>query len=63
MSDYKEAIMERAESLAEDQHGTDFYSLSADQQHRLYEAAMQDYYDRQADRAELMRDAARDNGE
>lgn len=56
-------ILELADEAAQEQFGTDFYSLTAGQQHRLYEAAMQGYQDQQADRAELMRDAARDNGE
>lgn len=59
---YKEDIMLIADQAAEEQYGMDFYSLMPGHQQQIYEKAMQSYYDQQADRAENMRDAVRDDG-
>ena len=39
MSDYKDRIMELAEEIAQEQHGTDFYDLRDSERTRIWREA------------------------
>lgn len=61
-SDYKYEAQVRAEELAEQEHGenVDFYSLSTDEQNRLYQEGLDIVYERMAARADWLRDRAKE---
>jgi hypothetical protein len=59
MSDYKYEMQMIAEEAAEEM-GVDFSNLAPSEQCRLYSKAMDTWHDQQAERADMMRDAARD---
>ena len=58
--DYKWDIQVRAEQIAEDEHGTDFYSLTEAQQETVYKQATEGYADSQAARADYLNDIAKE---
>lgn len=60
MSDYKMEIQERAEQLAEDTYGMDFYKLSDALQYEVYCAAMGDWTDNMLAAADYRRKAERE---
>jgi len=54
--DYKDWIQNRAEELAEEQYGRDFYDLSDTLQIGIWNRAEADYHDREADRVDTAYD-------
>ncbi|HEY1209170.1 MAG TPA: hypothetical protein VGE85_07365 [Terracidiphilus sp.] len=59
-SDYKYATQIRAEELAEEEFGADFYSLPAATQDKLFSRAEASYWDDLFDAADNARKAARE---
>lgn len=56
MSDMKGEIQEIAEDIAWEEYGCDFYNLSEKLQNEVYGRAMEEWNDRQCDRADRMLD-------
>jgi hypothetical protein len=50
--DYKYEMQMRAEELAEEEYGVDFYALSQDQQFTVFERARQDWIDARVSKAD-----------
>ena len=58
--DYKWALQMKAEEIAEEQYGVDFYSLSPAEQSQVYERGMNEYHDDLAATADYFRKAERE---
>jgi len=54
--DYKDWIQNRAEEIAEEQYGKEFYDLSDTLQIGIWNRAEADYHDREADRIDAAYD-------
>lgn len=54
--DYKYAAQVKAEELAEERYGKDYYDLPEDVQCKLYEEGMQAYIDSQVSAADALND-------
>jgi hypothetical protein len=61
--DYKWDIQVRAEQIAEDEHGCDFYDLSDELQDKVYQQATEGYADSLAFRADYLNDLTRGTNE
>ena len=59
--DYKEWIQQRAEELAQEKYGKDYYSLPDGLQLQLWESTYIDYIDKEAARIDAAYDAWREN--
>ena len=60
--DYKMRIQEKAEEIAEENYGKDFYDLSGSMQSKIYERAIREIEDMLADQADMMRKGEADGG-
>ena len=60
--DYKMRIQEKAEEIAEENYGKDFYDLSGSMQSKIYERAIREIEDMFADQADMMRKGEADGG-
>ena len=58
--DYKYEMQMIAEEKAEEEYGMDYYDLPADVQYNVFRSAEEEYFERQAHGADLMRDRMRD---
>jgi hypothetical protein len=56
MSDYKDDIQKIADLLAFERHGREFYDLTPATQGPIYAQAIEEYVDRQAERADYLND-------
>ena len=59
-SDYKYDIQMKAEEIAEEEFGTEFYSLPQDVQMQVYQRGMDVWRDDQCARADYLRKAERE---
>lgn len=57
MYDYKYAIQSRADELAQERYGKDFYDLTDEQQYKLFTEAEESEGDALSARADLLRDS------
>lgn len=62
MMEYKEWLQNRADEIAEEKYGKDFYDLPDDLQYAVYTAAEDDYRGMAADRADAMLDETKERG-
>lgn len=58
--DYKYAMQMRAEEIAEEEYGMDFYDLPEHIQTKVFREAEEGHFDDMAHRADMMRDSLRD---
>ena len=60
--DYKYEMQMRAEEIAEERYGVEFYELPADKQSAIFREAMYDWSDAQASRADFLNHVAKERG-
>ena len=60
MTDYKDWIRNRADTLSLEQYGMDYYDLNSSLQNEIYQHAMDDYKDHYADMIDHIYETIRD---
>jgi hypothetical protein len=62
MDDYKYAAQMRAEEIAEERYGCDFYDLPDDLQGWVYSEGLEGHWESLREQADYLRKAKRENG-